>query len=735
MNKEDIKNYFDLHVLNYQPYRDIPEYQAIVKTLIDFYFDHSYNSINLPFKTAFEAQTIPVEFYNNLLLSIGFPKYIISNLTNKDKKILLHSFMDYNRYKGTIEQLRLVGTKFSEDVGIYELFIDLREIEINYYYMYTYDNTDYFDLESVKLYDKLELNDIFTIAGVEYSINDKVLTSDGIYRIYIDRLYIGENLSIRNFKIKRWVFLPEAIFTAIGMNPPPEYFNYVSVYRDTKRYFVSPEYLTAHYRSDSLVLPIKSNLLFLDYKKYREINTFYNLLAAIFLKQFYNERVIIYFNEGAYSTTLGKLYRLWYYILMKFYKYDFVDDSPINIVSLNITNPNFTYTIDDIPTLLKEYKKVTEYDPIEKNNISTSEYSKYYFKTVSSKLISDFKTNVNLTLDEYKVILENEVSLSLISYIDNRIETCGSELKDYEYTLILDEIYASLITWSIQSDNPKILDNVNYFIKNLSFISYPIAMSPTYNLIMFLKPYHVELITELNEYLKIRDIANSAIPDSSFVKIGVISFLRASALALSEQIAHTVVYNNITSINADEMGADSLTVTHGRIYNIRHLVNTLNQIDTDLYKMTVEYIEEIIAQPNAIHVLFNIYPVLKDLVFTISNYQIDIVKTNMTLLNIINSVHQFIHILNPNDKLISDHVVTTSTSITDLDSSAYVNSDMNSGIVYSTVQNPEIPIYVPDIDQSQLIDDKYYPRNITPGTESYYNEITTCDIVHTYNLI
>lgn len=724
MNKEDIKNYFELHVLNYQPYRDIPEYQAIIKTLIDFYFDHSYNAINLPFKTAFEEQIIPVEFYNNLLLSIGFPKYIISNLTNKDKKILLHSFMDYNRYKGTIEQLRLVGTKFSEDVGIYELFIDLREIEINYYHIYTFNNADYFNLESVKLYDNLELNDIFTINGIEYSINDKVLTSDGIYRVYIDRLYTGENLSIRNFKIKRWVFLPEAIFTAPGIQSPPEYFNYVSIYRDTKRYFVSPEYLTGLYRNDSLVLPIKSNLLFLDYKKYREVNTFYNLLAAIFLKSFYNERVVIYFGEGAYSTTLGKLYKLWYYILMKFYKYDFVDQSPINIVSLNISNPNFEYTIEDIPSLLDEYKKVTEYDPVKKNNISTPEYSKYYFRTISNKFLTETRNaTINLTLDEYKVILENEVSISLISYIDNRIETCGSELKDYEYTLILDEIYASLVTWSIQSGNSKISENIGYFMKNLSFISYPIAMSPTYNLIMFLKPYHVELITELHEYLQIKDIANSAIPDSTFVKLGIISFLKASALSLSEQLAYTVIYNNITSTNIDDMGAESLTLTHGRIYKIHQLIKTLNQVNTDLYKLSVEYVEEIIAQPNAIHVIFKLYPVIRDLVFAISNTRLDIIKTNKNILNIINNINQFIDIMNSDETLVSHHITIPPITITDFDSSAYVNSDMNSNLLYRTVQTPATVLIEPNSEP------------IYPGIESYYNEITDCDIVHTYNLI
>lgn len=722
MNKEDIKNYFELHVLNYQPYRDIPEYQAIIRTLIDFYFDHSYNVVNLPFKTAFEEQIIPVEFYNNLLLSIGFPKYIISNLTNKDKKILLHSFMDYNRYKGTIDQLRLVGTKFSENVGIYELFIDLKEIEINYYYIYTFNNTNYFNLESVHLYDKLEINDIFTINGVEYSINEKTLTNDGIYRIYLDRIYIGDPIAVRNFKIKRWVFLPEAIFTAPGMTQPPDYFNYESVYRDTKRYFVSAEYLTSQYRGDNLVLPIKSNLLFLDYKKYREVNTFNNLLAAIFLKTFYDERLIIHFTDGDYSISLGKLYKLWYYILMKFYNYDFVDMSPLNIVSLNIYNSNFTYTLTDIPKLIEDYKLVTEYDPEINNIISTSEYSKYYFESISSKLIMETDIKTDLSLNEYKIILENEVGLNLISYIENRIENCGSELKDYEYNFILNEIYDSLITWSIQSvinsqtptiETP-ISKNIEYFIKNLSFISYPISMSPTYNLIMFLKPYHVELIKEINEYLKIKDIANSAIIDSSSIRNILLLFLRASTLSISEDIFHTIIYNNITPNNTDDMGAESLTITHGRIYNLKHLIKTFNKVSANLYSFMVYYIEEIIAEPNSVHVIFKLYPIVKDLVFAISNIRYDVNYTNTNILQIANLIIESINVINSSTTIIGHNINIPQINVLDFDSSAYVINDIGSNILYSTVH-----------DENEFYSDP----------EIYYNEITTCNIIHTYNLI
>ena len=720
MNKEDIKAYFDLYVLNYQPYKDIPEYQAIIKTLIDFYFDHAYNSINLPFKQAFEQQFIPIEFYEKLLLSIGFPKKIISILTTKDKKILLHSFMDYNRYKGTIEQIRLVGEKFEEEVGIYELFIDLKDVVIPYYKLYAINEKNYFNLENVNLYNKLEPNDIIVINSINYSIIRKSVNEEGYYRVYINKQYIGENLAVEDFTVKRWAFVPEALYVAPNVNKVTDYFDYEKIYQGTKQYFVSAEFLTANYNNENLVLPIKSNLLFLDYKKYREINVFNNLLAAIFLKEYYDRRLVITFEEDKqYLISLGRLVKLWYYILFKFYNYNIVDSSPINILTIDITDVNFDYSISDINTLVNGktdlYGNVIEFGY---NNLKdTDDFSKFYFEKITSKFATTYHISRNISLEEYELLLENEVGVDLIDYLKNRISNSSSEYKEYEYNFILDEIYNSLITWSIfESENGEegklISNNIGYFLKNLSFISYPIAMSPTYNLLMFLKPYHVELIKEVTEGLYIKDLGNSTILNTDKLKKYYLDFLRASTLSISDDILQTVIYNNINN-TVDGINSDSAIVTHGRLYSINQLINTLNKVSADLFGLLVIYERESIAQPHSIRANHNIYPVIKSLVFVISNGFL-FIKQIIKDLNIVSDT--FYQTINYDERSVLNILYKSINFIEmqDFDTSGYVNSDI-------------------DIDLNVVINDI---RNYTNEFKLLNSPLKTNSLLsHSYNLI
>lgn len=721
MNKEDIKAYFDLYVLNYQPYKDIPEYQAIIKTLIDFYFDHAYNSINLPFKEAFEQQFIPIEFYEKLLLSIGFPKNIISILTNKDKKILLHSFMDYNRYKGTIEQIRLVGEKFEEDVGIYELFIDLKEIVIPYYKLYTINGQNYFNLENVNLYNKLEPNDIIIINSINYSIVSKSVNDEGYYRVYINKQYIGENLAVEDFTVKRWAFIPEALYIAPNVNKVTEYFDYEKIYQGTKQYFVSAEFLTAKYNNENLVLPIKSNLLFLDYKKYQEINVFNNLLAAIFLKEYYDRRIVITFEETKqYLISLGRLVKLWYYILLKFYNYNLIDSSPINVLTLDITDVNFDYTISDINYLLNG-KRDDEGNIVELgyNNLKDlDDFSKFYFDKITSKFTVYDHIPRDISLEEYELLLENEVGVDLIEYLNNRINNSSSEFKQYEYNFILDELYNSLITWSIfESENgvsgKLISNNIGYFLKTLSFISYPISMSPTYNLIMFLKPYHVELIKEITEGVYVKDLGNSAIINADKIQKYYLAFLRSSTLSLSDDIFQTIIYNNIN--NEIESGTlDSTIITHGRIYSLNYLATSLSKVYADLFELLVIYERESIAQPHSIRADHNIFPIIKSLVFVISNgfsYIHQIINDsnlvshfNAELINIIINTH-VINILDKKYDIIK---------LYDIDTSGYTNNDI-------------------DIDINVVINDI---RNYINEFQILNSPLNTNSLLsHSYNLI
>ena len=93
MKYEDLEEYFESYVKGYCPYKDDKLYKSIIKFLHGYYLKHSYEEIPGAFKTAFETQVIPIEFYDVLLLSNGFPKSLLETLTYDDKYILLNSLI------------------------------------------------------------------------------------------------------------------------------------------------------------------------------------------------------------------------------------------------------------------------------------------------------------------------------------------------------------------------------------------------------------------------------------------------------------------------------------------------------------------------------------------------------------------------------------------------------------------------------------------------------------------
>jgi hypothetical protein len=129
MKLDELKEYFETYVIRYGPYKDNLLYSKLISFLLDYYLSHSYEQIPSIFKQLYEEQEIPTELYDILLTSNGFPKELINKLSYMDKYILLYSFMDYNRYKGSIESMKKVCNSFSDNFNLYELFIDYKEGE------------------------------------------------------------------------------------------------------------------------------------------------------------------------------------------------------------------------------------------------------------------------------------------------------------------------------------------------------------------------------------------------------------------------------------------------------------------------------------------------------------------------------------------------------------------------------------------------------------------------------
>ncbi|MBC8427400.1 MAG: hypothetical protein H8D97_00765 [Proteobacteria bacterium] len=301
MKYEDLVEYFESYVSEYKPYKNDKLYTNIVKFLHGYYLKHSYDTIPSGFKTSFEEQNIPVEFYELLLLSNGFPKKLLDTLTFKDKFILLNSLMDYNRYKGTIQALRKTVSIMDDDFNVYELFIDYRDVNI-----------------------------------------------DGS----------GEE----DFQ---WVFIPQSVYIdeALEDEVLNKHFDFDDIYERADHFFINRDQLNELYERNELVLPIKTNLIMLDQTVIERAFPLLSLFFTIVLNSFRNERLVLYFEDGNYSITLERAYQLWFYILFKRYGIDILFTAPAFAIIFTIDNPiTLEYSIEDIDIILEEYNNLPYFD-------------------------------------------------------------------------------------------------------------------------------------------------------------------------------------------------------------------------------------------------------------------------------------------------------------------------------------------------------------------------------------
>ena len=580
MNKDDLKEYFEKFFENYQPYRNNKVYNTIIDKLFNNYFDDSYNTLPSSFKEAYENQKIPLDFYNNILLSVGFTQDILNKLSYKDKEILLKTFTNFNIYKGTLNQIQRIASDFEEELNLYELLIDFRTVLIPYYHLTFLKNQDYVIAENELIYESIKINDYLKIPGD--SNQYRVVIKKELNKIYIDKPFdittvvelhgnkiIDNSLKINNVEVNRWVFVPDLIYAGekVKNQVINKFLDYDSIYDNTRKYFISIESLEL--QKDELVLPIKSNLILIDYKKYRNINLLNYLFAAILLKTYRKSRMVIYFKDGNYLTNLERITKLWYYIIYRFYnKAVTTNGLPNESIIFSISNPNFNLEIKDIPKILEEYNNIeTQYE------ISLL-YNKYISKQFYSLIYNDSEQILNL--DQFKLLMEDEIGTDLIEYVEKRIFNAQGVDSEFECDFILDELQSSVLTWAYTNE----IAYIDYLTDSLSYISASVDFSPTYNLILFLKPYHVEIIKQSGEILEINNKFNLVNPYHK--RKFFIDLYKASILTLTHRLLNSKIISNIN---------DNVIITSTFKNNLIHLSKQILLI-IDSYLKTITYFEE-----------------------------------------------------------------------------------------------------------------------------------------------
>ena len=413
MKLEDLQEYFNLFVIEYLPFKDKDIYQTLSNYLLDYYLPQSYSGIPSSFKAIFEDHIIPVEMYDSFLLSNGFPDYIVSNLLLNEKYTLIQSFMDFNRYKGTLESIRKVSDSFDDRFNIYELYIN------------------YID------------------TGIAYE----------------------------------WVFVPILIYQnpALVDSVTGTTFNFEEIISKATHFLISKETLESLRLSQNILLPIKTNLIMLDYKGFSQHSTLVPLYTSTILNHFKEYTIILYLKDGLYKTSLKTFYKLWYYIFFKLYNVNFIEFNN-TFINFNFNKSPFPFTLLDLFDIKSSYTNINNKDGLVR-------FQSEYIDKFKTFLIANSYTSVDL-IASYQL----DIPSGLLTYIDNRLGDRESN------NIVLSELYNSLITWmySLQSIYDEYREFLQIFISQLPLINISLETTTSYILINHFKPYHVEVV--LNDF-------------------------------------------------------------------------------------------------------------------------------------------------------------------------------------------------------------------------------------------
>ena len=287
-----------------------------------------------------------------------------------------------------------------------------------------------------------------------------------------------------------------------------DFFEFDEIYTKAEHFFVNRDQLNELRDRNELLLPIKTNLIMVDQTIINNSSPLMSLFFTIVLKTFRNERFVLYFKDGQYSITLERAFRLWYYIIYKWWGKDVEFTAPALLIAYILDTP-FDYTLEDIDLI------TAEYDALGYTDVDSGEQVRLFYKEKIEEIFQQFQvTPIEYTQEQWTDTFKDNLGKDLIGYVDNRmtnIET-GSDVTR-ETIAILDEVYNSIITWSVTSGDQDVKDYLHYFTDLLPLLMVQPEKTATFRILNFLKPFHVELTGQGRQILEVNDKFNAIYAD------------------------------------------------------------------------------------------------------------------------------------------------------------------------------------------------------------------------------
>jgi len=352
-----------------------------------------------------------------------------------------------------------------------------------------------------------------TNLGEAYSQLNKV----NIYELYID--YDATLL-------KPWILKPVNIYKHREVDLNLTSLDYETIYNLVPSLLVDTNQLDICRSEESIILPLKTNLLFLNYDLAQHVSLLYDLIVAIFLREYRENNIDIYFVNTSKTSSLKAIYYAWYYLMTRYYDTTW-DTLPLSFVlrfAYGDDVMSFPYTINDIDKLIAEY-----------DNIETATQRDNFYKTRLADVFGTYFTVTTTTDSSGMLSVLALLDPDLAVYLDNRISTIeDSDKQKLEINIILTEIYNSLGLYVQTCGITNFTKYSNYLLSYLPQITVRPEDTTTYLILDSVKPYHTQLYTESKTGIKCNDKFNSVWLSDMFDFLMTINGI-ASAVTLSSK--------------------------------------------------------------------------------------------------------------------------------------------------------------------------------------------------------
>lgn len=425
MNSEDIKLFFENYIKDYLPYKNEELYQSLSKIIFEDYLNEIYIDDPKEFKDMFEKSVMPQEVYDNLLIGIGLPKYIVNTLNSWDKQLFIEHLSNFYQNKGSIQIIKDILLTYDNNISVYELYL-------------TYEN--------------------------------------GL-----------------------WVFKPKCVHYDGITEKLVNNFSFQEVYRKSLHFFINETQLESMRINNDIVLPLKTNLLMLDFENNTSVSLINGIVLSAFMKQYKNHTITITFDSDFFNVSLSLINTLWFYLITAYFNHSWgtLNNTLLYFDYKNAPNKHNIYNIESI---------IDDYDKIDtESNNFRHEIDDYYFSNFIKYYETDLEINNNLTEhDLFNYIFNNHPALA--KYIEKQLDIFD---KNYYIEKLLSEIYYMVHKYFKQTNDHYLQKYGFEWLNYLPKLNLSLDQTAEYMLLQEMAPKHTEIINNQFSGLSINDKFNT----------------------------------------------------------------------------------------------------------------------------------------------------------------------------------------------------------------------------------